>query len=105
LRLSPKMSFIGGSLAGTAATIAAYPFDLLRTILAAQGEPKVYPNLRSALVEILRTKGVRGLYAGLAPSLLEIVPYAGLQFGTYDALKQWTTVCALRSALFVFSTA
>jgi solute carrier family 25 thiamine pyrophosphate transporter 19 len=41
LRLSPKMSFIGGSLAGTAATIAAYPFDLLRTILAAQGEPKV----------------------------------------------------------------
>jgi len=55
----------------------------------------VYPNLRSALVEILQTKGVRGLYAGLAPSLLEIVPYAGLQFGTYDALKQWTTVCAL----------
>ncbi|CAM6026547.1 unnamed protein product [Sphagnum balticum] len=91
LRLSPKMSFIGGSLAGTAATIASYPFDLLRTILAAQGEPKVYPNLRSALVEILRTKGVRGLYAGLAPSLLEIVPYAGLQFGTYDALKRWTT--------------
>jgi solute carrier family 25 thiamine pyrophosphate transporter 19 len=55
----------------------------------------VYPNLRSALVEILQTKGVRGLYAGLAPSLLEIVPYAGLQFGTYDALKRWTTVCAL----------
>ncbi|CAK9269580.1 unnamed protein product [Sphagnum jensenii] len=90
MRLSPKMSFIGGSIAGTAATIGSYPFDLLRTILAAQGEPKVYPNLRVALVEILRTKGVTGLYAGLTPSLLEIVPYAGLQFGTYDALKRWT---------------
>jgi hypothetical protein len=41
MHLSPKMSFIGGSIAGTAATIGSYPFDLLRTILAAQGEPKV----------------------------------------------------------------
>jgi solute carrier family 25 thiamine pyrophosphate transporter 19 len=47
-------------------------------------------------VEILRTKGVTGLYAGLTPSLLEIVPYAGLQFGTYDALKRWTAVRALK---------
>lgn len=35
------MSFLGGSLAGTAATIGSYPFDLLRTVLASQGEPKV----------------------------------------------------------------
>jgi hypothetical protein len=35
------MSYVGGSLAGTAATFGSYPFDLLRTILASQGEPKV----------------------------------------------------------------
>jgi solute carrier family 25 thiamine pyrophosphate transporter 19 len=45
MRLSPKMSFIGGSIAGTAATIGSYPFDLLRTILAAQGEPKVISTI------------------------------------------------------------
>lgn len=28
-------------MAGAAATIASYPFDILRTTLAAQGEPKV----------------------------------------------------------------
>jgi hypothetical protein len=54
-------------------------------------------------VEILRTKGVTGLYAGLTPSLLEIVPYAGLQFGTYDALKRWTAVRALKMFVFLYA--
>ncbi|KAL0376466.1 UNVERIFIED_CONTAM: Mitochondrial thiamine diphosphate carrier 2 [Sesamum calycinum] len=80
----------GSSKSGCAATVGSYPFDLLRTILASQGEPKVYPNMRSALVDILETRGIRGLYAGLTPTLVEIVPYAGLQFGTYDTFKRWT---------------
>ena len=37
-----SLSFVSGAMAGAAATIAAYPFDILRTTLAAQGEPKVY---------------------------------------------------------------
>lgn len=80
---------MSGGLAGSAATVGSYPFDLLRTLLASQGEPKVYPNLRSAFLEITRTKGIRGLYAGLSPTLVEIVPYAGLQFGSYDTFKRW----------------
>ncbi len=63
---------------------------------------QVYPNLRVALMEILRTKGVTGLYAGLTPSLLEIVPYAGLQFGTYDVLKRWTAVRAFKMFVVCF---
>lgn len=35
------VSFISGAAAGAAGTVASYPFDLLRTTLAAQGEPKV----------------------------------------------------------------
>lgn len=38
---STAVSFASGALAGAAATVASYPFDLLRTTLAAQGEPKV----------------------------------------------------------------
>ena len=45
-----------------------------------------------AASSILKEKGVGGLYAGLTPTLLEILPYAGLQFGLYDALKRWTAV-------------
>lgn len=90
IHLSPYLSYISGALAGCAATVGSYPFDLLRTILASQGEPKVYPTMRSAFVDIVRARGFRGLYAGLSPTLIEIVPYAGLQFGTYDTFKRWT---------------
>ena len=38
---APAVSFVSGAVAGAAATVASYPFDLLRTTLAAQGEPKV----------------------------------------------------------------
>lgn len=41
VNLSPYLSYISGALAGCAATVGSYPFDLLRTILASQGEPKV----------------------------------------------------------------
>ncbi|KAJ6688929.1 hypothetical protein OIU85_005358 [Salix viminalis] len=90
IHLSPYLSYISGALAGCTATVGSYPFDLLRTILASQGEPKVYPTMRSAFVDITRTRGFRGLYAGLSPTLVEIVPYAGLQFGMYDTFKRWT---------------
>ncbi|KAJ6853752.1 mitochondrial thiamine pyrophosphate carrier 1 isoform X2 [Iris pallida] len=89
LKLSPYLSYVSGALAGCAATVGSYPFDLLRTILASQGEPKVYTTMRSAFVDIIRTRGIRGLYAGLTPTLVEIIPYAGLQFGTYDTFKRW----------------
>lgn len=89
LHLSPYLSYVSGALAGCAATVGSYPFDLLRTILASQGEPKVYPTMRSALFDIVKTRGMRGLYAGLTPTLVEIIPYAGLQFGTYDTFKRW----------------
>ncbi|KAL6963068.1 hypothetical protein U1Q18_038034 [Sarracenia purpurea var. burkii] len=49
----------------------------------------VYPNMRSAFVDIIQTCSFRGLYAGLSPMLVEIVPYAGLQFGTYHTFKRW----------------
>ena len=48
--------------------------------------------MRSAFVDIIKSRGVRGLYNGLTPTLVEIVPYAGLQFGTYDMFKRWMMV-------------
>ncbi|KAF1891189.1 hypothetical protein Lal_00001330 [Lupinus albus] len=89
VNLSPYLSYVSGALAGCAATVGSYPFDLLRTILASQGEPKVYPTMKSAFVDIFRARGFPGVYAGLTPTLVEIIPYAGLQFGTYDTFKRW----------------
>ncbi|KAH1200822.1 Mitochondrial thiamine diphosphate carrier 2 [Glycine max] len=95
INLSPCLSYLSGALAGCAATLGSYPFDLLRTILASQGEPKVYPNMRSAFMDIIHTRGFQGLYSGLSPTLVEIIPYAGLQFGTYDTFKRWGMIIVL----------
>ncbi|XP_020529886.1 mitochondrial thiamine pyrophosphate carrier 1 isoform X3 [Amborella trichopoda] len=46
IQLSPYLSYLSGALAGCAATVGTYPFDLLRTILASQGEPKGWNHLR-----------------------------------------------------------
>ena len=53
---------------------------------------QVYPNMRSAFVGLFKARGFRGLYAGLSPTLVEIVPYAGLQFVTYDTFKCWAMI-------------
>lgn len=48
IHLSPYLSYISGAAAGCAATVGSYPFDLVRTLLASQGEPKVFgANLSS----------------------------------------------------------
>ena len=84
---APLVSLGSGAAAGAAATVASYPFDLLRTTLAAQGEPKVYRSMLDAARGIVREHGPAGLYRGLGVTLVEIVPYAALQFGLYDALS------------------
>lgn len=47
-RSASAASFATGAFAGMMATAASYPFDLLRTTMAAQGEPKVYKDMFAA---------------------------------------------------------
>jgi Mitochondrial carrier protein len=45
-------------------------------------------NIRGVLRETLRTEGVMGLYRGIGPTVVGILPYAGLKFYVYQSLKQ-----------------
>ncbi|KAI1232362.1 hypothetical protein IHE44_0006818 [Lamprotornis superbus] len=79
-----------GGLAACTATVAVQPMDTLRTRFAAQGEPKIYPNLRHAVVTMYQTEGPQTFYRGLTPTLVAIFPYAGLQFFFYNILQQFS---------------
>lgn len=57
--------------------------------------------MRSAFYDIIKTRGIRGLYAGLSPTLVEIIPYAGLQFGSYDTFKRGMMVKVVRDFHFL----
>ncbi|KAG8446131.1 hypothetical protein GDO86_013846 [Hymenochirus boettgeri] len=84
----PAVHFLCGGLAACSATLTVQPLDTLRTRFAAQGEPKVYRNLRHAIVTMFKTEGPLTFYRGLNPTLLAVFPYAGLQFSSYNLLKQ-----------------
>eukprot|EP00455_Lapot_gusevi_P042954 TRINITY_DN5169_c0_g1_i4.p1 TRINITY_DN5169_c0_g1~~TRINITY_DN5169_c0_g1_i4.p1 ORF type:complete len:316 (+),score=27.65 TRINITY_DN5169_c0_g1_i4:79-1026(+) len=88
-RFSAFESLVSGATAGVVATIATYPLDLLRTRFAAQQEPKIYRSVRDALSQILARDGWRGLYVGLWPTVVGIFPYSAIQFGSYEAFKDY----------------
>ncbi|KAL1955885.1 hypothetical protein VTO42DRAFT_7958 [Malbranchea cinnamomea] len=84
---SSAESFVSGAVAGGLATAATYPFDLLRTRFAAQGNDRIYPSILSSVRSIAREEGVRGFFRGVSAAVGQIVPYMGLFFSTYEALR------------------
>ncbi|KAF9905861.1 mitochondrial thiamine pyrophosphate transporter [Linnemannia zychae] len=84
---SAVQSFIAGANAGIIATACTYPFDLLRTRFAIQRDVKVYTGIIQACRHIYRADGVQGFYRGMAPALIQVIPYMGIMFGSYDTLK------------------
>lgn len=85
---TPGIHFICGGLAACSSTVACQPLDTLRTRFAAQGEPKVYNNMRHAMLTMVRSEGVLTFYRGLTPTLIAVFPYAGLQFFFYNVFKK-----------------
>ena len=56
------------------------------------------PTLCPAARGIVRQHGVRGLYRGLGVTVLEIMPYAALQFGLYDVFNKACNKARVREA-------
>lgn len=54
---------------------------------------QVYNNMFEAGRGIMRDNGPLGLYRGLGVTLVEIMPYAALQFGLYDMITSAWKVC------------
>ncbi|KAJ1648911.1 mitochondrial thiamine pyrophosphate transporter [Dispira simplex] len=93
------VSFASGFVTGIVATMCTYPFDLLRTRFAAQGDVKVYRGLFDSIRAISKSEGIQGFYRGMWPSLVQIMPYISLMFGTYDLSARWFQEAEERSTL------
>jgi solute carrier family 25 thiamine pyrophosphate transporter 19 len=114
VKVSVVIGFVAGAISGVCATVVTYPFDLCRTIFAARGIFPIpatnvtWSNHTTDLVsrsrrqwpyvqrrpprtlydfarEIYQGKGLGGFYAGIAPGLLQVIPYMGLNFALHDA--------------------
>ncbi|XP_057478081.1 mitochondrial carrier protein CoAc1 [Actinidia eriantha] len=99
----PIIDLLAGSAAGGTAVLCTYPLDLARTKLAyqivdtrgsfrsgarsTQVQP-AYNGIKNVLESVYKVGGVRALYRGVGPTLIGILPYAGLKFYIYEELKR-----------------
>uniref|UniRef100_A0A1D1YSA8 Protein brittle-1, chloroplastic/amyloplastic n=1 Tax=Anthurium amnicola TaxID=1678845 RepID=A0A1D1YSA8_9ARAE len=82
-----------GSAAGAISSSATFPLEVARKHMqvGAVGGRQVYKNMLHALVCISQQEGLGGLYKGLGPSCLKLVPAAGISFMCYEACKKILT--------------
>ncbi|CAN0915942.1 Calcium-dependent mitochondrial ATP-magnesium/phosphate carrier protein 2 [Linum grandiflorum] len=80
---------LAGGLAGAVAQTAVYPMDLVKTRLQTHAcEGGKAPKLGALTRDIWMHEGPRAFYKGLVPSLIGIIPYAGIDLAAYEKLKE-----------------
>uniref|UniRef100_A0A8C9JZF4 Mitochondrial coenzyme A transporter SLC25A42 n=1 Tax=Panthera tigris altaica TaxID=74533 RepID=A0A8C9JZF4_PANTA len=84
--LPPWPRLLAGALAGTTAASLTYPLDLVRARMAVTPK-EMYSNIFHVFIRISREEGLKTLYHGFTPTVLGVIPYAGLSFFTYETLK------------------
>jgi hypothetical protein len=95
----PLSRFVSGSLAGLTSVACTYPLDYIHSRLTYQVGTNRYRNISHTIVQTVEEgrresqgkgtafPGLRALYRGFFPTMLGIIPYAGVSFFTYDTLK------------------
>ena len=84
--ITPAERFASGAAAGAIAQGAIYPLELVRTRLAVS-PPGSYKGIVDAAYQVWRLEGPRAFYRGIGPSLVGILPYAGVDIAVFELLK------------------
>ncbi|KAJ4897764.1 putative mitochondrial adenine nucleotide transporter BTL1 [Raphanus sativus] len=83
----PEMLVLG-ALAGLTASTISFPLEVARKRLmvgALKGECP--PNMAAAIAEVVKERGVMGLYRGWGASCLKVMPSSGITWVFYEAWK------------------
>ncbi|KAF5200761.1 Mitochondrial carrier protein coac2 [Thalictrum thalictroides] len=86
LELGPIKTLLYGAIAGACAEATTYPFEVVRRRLQMQNQATKMSAL-ATFVKIVEQGGVPALYAGLIPSLLQVLPSAGISYFVYEFMK------------------
>lgn len=87
-----------GAAAGVIAATFVCPLDVIKTRLQVHGAPMLgNGTVRGSLIvgsleQIFQKEGLRGMYRGLSPTILALLPNWAVYFTIYDQLK--TFLCA-----------
>lgn len=79
-----------GGFSGAFGASVVYPINLLRTRLQSQGtvlHPRTYTGIVDVTQQTIKGEGMRGLFKGLTPNLLKVVPAVSITYVVYDKSK------------------
>ena len=80
-----------GAFSGAFGASVVYPMNLLRTRLQSQGtaiHPPTYTGMWDVTVKTVKGEGVKGLFKGITPNLLKVVPAVSITYVIYDNSKK-----------------
>ncbi|KAL9234263.1 hypothetical protein vseg_009151 [Gypsophila vaccaria] len=86
LELGPLRTLLYGAISGACAEVATYPFEVLRRRMQMQVKLTKLSTFRT-FVKIVEQGGIPALYAGLLPSLLQVLPSAAISYFVYECMK------------------
>lgn len=82
-----------GAAAGVIAATFVCPLDVIKTRLQVHGLPRLASaNIKGSIIlgsldQIFQKEGLRGMYRGLSPTILALLPNWAVYFTIYDQLK------------------
>ncbi|KAK0837803.1 hypothetical protein LTR87_012369 [Friedmanniomyces endolithicus] len=80
-----------GGVSGAIGASIVYPINLLRTRLQSQGTAahrRTYTGIADVTRQTIAGEGVRGLFKGLTPNLLKVVPAVSITYVVYENCKK-----------------
>jgi len=89
------LTLMCGAMSGTMSTLVTFPFDTVRRRMQIQNlhvEPELRMTGRQQIERLIQNEGVKGVYRGLTPELLKVVPMVGTMFLTYEFMKDLLNV-------------
>ncbi|XP_053549760.1 calcium-binding mitochondrial carrier protein SCaMC-1 [Bombina bombina] len=78
-----------GTVSSTCGQLASYPLALIRTRMQAQASIEGAPqlNMGGLFRNIIAKEGLLGLYRGIAPNFLKVLPAVSISYVVYEKMK------------------
>ncbi|KAG8935264.1 hypothetical protein FRC03_002150 [Tulasnella sp. 419] len=96
-REGPIVAFASGAISGTTAAFLTSPFDVLKTrrqallhaVTTTSHGKKAMTATIPMVRHIIKTEGVKALYAGLTPRMVKIAPACGIMISCYEGVERF----------------
>jgi solute carrier family 25 phosphate transporter 23/24/25/41 len=85
-----QLSLLCGAASGTMASMVTFPFDTIRRRMQIQNlhlDEEHRLTARRHVKNLFQKEGIYGIYRGLTPELIKVVPMVGTMFFVYETLK------------------